>query len=317
MCGVFDSAFFKHTLPAMPRLHALRVRLQGREEHGLGWNVIEAMLSAPQIREFRIRLFMFSPRNVPAPDTLLDHLARLTTFEYARFNSQPTRDEEAQRESLSAAVRIIHRCVEHMRLPSDLAPITTLMSVPWPQLRVLTLDGTYPMGLRAPMIDILSGMPSLRKLSLLFALPRDVPPQSLWPTGYSLNFPLPELEELAVSYPDPDDYLFPRLPRTLRKLSLRCCPHHCIHEWRPYPFARWHSPILRASDMLRILSSVRLPLLRHLQLEYVADDRDSSLLENLGAFFPNLSSIEVHRFREAGDPDVSMVGPSRSQCTMA
>ena len=130
MCGVFVSAFLKHTLLAMPRLRAVHIRLQGIEEHGLGWDVIESIMSTPQLREFTINTFLFSPREVLARDTPLDHLTRLTTFEYARFTKQSLLFVEAQRESLSTVISKLHRSVERLRLPGNFAPMSTLMSLP-------------------------------------------------------------------------------------------------------------------------------------------------------------------------------------------
>ncbi|TBU40286.1 hypothetical protein BD309DRAFT_356250 [Dichomitus squalens] len=307
MCGILDGAFLKDALQQMPRLRSVHVGFHWGEDHGLGWNVVDAILSASQIREFTISSYMFCPREAPARrDIPLNPSARLTTFNYARYASRSQLHADVQRAALGVVVGSLRFYLERLRLPSDLSPISTLRSLSWTRLRELRLDGTYPPNIDAPLLDIISGMPRLRSLALLFALPRDMEKQPLWPPRCTLHFPLPELEELVVSYPDPEDYLYSHLPPSLRRLSLRCCPHHCVHAWEPEYCSRWHSPIPCASDLLRILSSIKTPLLQHLQLEYVADHADAALLGNISASFPRLSSLEIHRFRQADNSDVSI-----------
>ncbi|PIL28123.1 hypothetical protein GSI_09774 [Ganoderma sinense ZZ0214-1] len=167
------------------------------------------------------------------------------------------------------------------------APINALsVEPPWPRMRELVLQGQLPEGLRSPFITLLSGMPKLRVLRLMFALPHGILPKPIWPRGVdnSLPFPWPELEELVLSFPTPDDQLYGALPACLRRLSLRCCPHHCMHEW--------------------VLSQCSLPHLDHLQCEYRADNAEVSLLEHLYPAFPQLLTLELHRFRPAGVDDI-------------
>ncbi|EJF56092.1 hypothetical protein DICSQDRAFT_72220, partial [Dichomitus squalens LYAD-421 SS1] len=314
MCGVLDGAFLKDALREMPRLRSVHVGFIWREDHGLGWSVIDAILSVSQIREFTIRSYLFCPREAPARRVVpLNPSAHLTTFNYARYASRSQLHADVQRAALGVVIGSLRSSLEHLRLPSDLSPISTFRSLSWTRLRELRLDGTYPSNIDAPLLDIISGMPRLRSLALLFALPRDMEKRPLWPPRCTLHFPFPELEELVVSYPDPEDYLYSHLPPSLRRLSFRCCPHHCLHVWEPACCMRWHSPILPASDLLRILSSIKAPVLQHLQLEYVADHADAALLGSIAASFPRLSSLEIHRFRQVDNSNVSIVRTSCPQ----
>ncbi|TBU37639.1 hypothetical protein BD309DRAFT_994977 [Dichomitus squalens] len=309
ICGVISSAFLKDALRAMPRLRSVRVGFLGKEEHGLGWDAIDAILSASQLREFTITTSLFSPREAPGREIPLDHFARLTTFHYARHTSHFGLHGDVQRESLAVVVEILNLSLERLRLPSDLAPIATLASLPWPRLRELKLDGAYPPNLDVPLIYVISRMPNLRKLALLFSLPWDgqSQKQAVWPRECSLDFLFPDLEELAISYPDPEDCLYSHLPPTLRRLSLQCCPHHCIHVWKPGTSRYWRSPIPHASHLWRILSNVKAPLLQHLQLEYITDHADGALLESIATSFPTMSSLEIHRFRDGENAKVHIV----------
>ena len=148
-------------------------------------------------------------------------------------------------------------------------------------------------------------MPKLRVLYLKFALPLDVEPQAVWPPDLDILSPWPELEELVLSFPVPEDRLYPSLPSSLRLLSLQCCPHHCVHEWVDRP--EWHSPVFSVTEMLQVLSRRQLPRLDHLRFEYRSDDADQSLLRHLSAAFPQLPTLEVHRFRPGGLGEVPMV----------
>ncbi|KAM5544831.1 hypothetical protein V8D89_001729 [Ganoderma adspersum] len=185
------------------------------------------------------------------------------------------------------------------------APINALGVEPWPRLRELVLQGQLPEGIRNPFITLLSGMPNLRVLRLMFALPPGVDRLPVWPRGVETPFPWPELEELVLSFPTPDDQIYASLPSCLRRLSLRCCPHHCVRERVDRPV--WRSPILSASEMLRVHSRSPLPHLDHLQLEYRADDADASLLRYLTTAFPGLLTLELHRFRPEGVDEIPVV----------
>ena len=317
MCGVMDGAFLKDALRAMPHLRSVFVGFNWREAHGIGWDAIEAILSAVQLREFTIRSYMFCPRKAPARDLPLNHFALLTAFNYERISSQPPLHAEEQRQSLAIVLGNLHLSLERLRLPSDLAPISTIGSLLWPQLREFKLDGSYPRHLTTPLIQMLSGMPRLRELALLFALPWDMETRPLWPRDYHPHFSFPELEDLAISYPDPEDRLYSHLSPSLRRLSLRCCPHHCVHVWKPEECTQWHSPVQCASNLLHILSRIKSPLLQHLQLEYIADHADSALLRSIVASFPNLSSLEIHRFPENDHSDVASVCTLCSQWSPA
>ncbi|KAI1788691.1 hypothetical protein LXA43DRAFT_894250 [Ganoderma leucocontextum] len=306
LCGVMDGQVLKTVLLAMPCLHSILVHFLSNEVHGLRWETLTSILTIPQLENFGLQLFNFSPRPRLATNVGTLSFAPLKLFQYI----QPTfhwipHHFPPERDALADVLGQLHNSLELLHLPSMSAPINMLSVDPWPRLRELVLQGQLPENICSPFITLLSGMPRLRVLSLMFALPRDVDPQPVWPRGLDTSFPWPELESLVLSFPTPDDQLYASLPPCLRRLSLRCCPHHCVHEWVDRP--EWRSPVLSASEMLRVLSRCRLPHLERLQFEYRADDADRSLLRHLTTVFPQLLTLEIHRFRPVGVDEIPMV----------
>ena len=291
---------------AMPRLRSVLVCFSCNAVHGLSWETLLSILSVPHLENFNIQLFNFSPRQRPTTDNGPLSLAPLKSFRYVQpaYRWWP-HYFPPERDALADVLGQLHDSLEVLHLPSMSAPINALGVEPWPRLRELVLQGQLPEGIYSPFITLLSDMPHLRVLRLMFALPPDVDRLPVWPQGVVASFPWPELEELVLSFPTPDDQIYAFLPQSLRRLSLRCCPHHCMREQVDRPV--WHSPILSASEMLQVLSRSPLPHLNHLQLEYLADDVDASLLRYLTAAFPGLLTLEVHRFRPEGVDDVPVV----------
>ena len=256
LCGAMDGQVLKTVLPAMPRLRSIFVSFLCNEVHGLSWDTLSSILSVPQLENFNIQLFNFSPRPRPVADVDSDvpSLAPLKSFRYVQpvYRWQP-HYFPPERDALADVLARLHDSLEILHLPSMSAPINTLAANPWPRLRELVLQGRLPedLDLRTPFILLLSQMPKLRILHLKFALHRDVEPQAVWPKDLDTPFPWPELEDLAVSFPTPEDRLYSALPLSLRRLSLPCCPHHCVHNWVESPSRHglaWHSPILSASE---------------------------------------------------------------------
>ena len=299
LCGIMSAPFLRDVLRAMPLLQSVSLEILAREKHGIAWESLAAILSTPQLRTFTLGTFLFSPREAP-PETWTDTLAPITTFRYDQAFRSFLRTYPVQEDNLAFVLARLHRSLESLILPSEIAPLTFLAQTQWPQLRELSLNGVfYPCpGHATPLISVFSGMPRLRVLTLTLALHEDVDRKRLmfWPAGYESSLPWQNLEALTISFPDPDDQIFAHLPPSLRRLSLRCTPHHCLHLWATNPHFFLQSPILRASDILGILGKLSTPLLDDLQAEYLADDADSDLLSCIVERFPNLRSLEIHRF---------------------
>ena len=322
LCGAICASFLRDALRAMPRLRSVHLEAYAQEKHGIAWDSIAAILSTPQLRRFGLMTFLLCPREAPS-ETQADALAPITTFRYdQRVLRSFLRTYPAQRDTLAFLLPRLHRSLESLHLPSEIAPMAALSATQWPRLRELSLSGEfrpdaeYP----TPLVSLFSGMPGLRILNLAFALPRGVTRKQLvlWPEGYrhsdASQLPWPDLESLTLSFPDPEDRIFSRLPPSLRRLSLRCTPRHCLHLWEGDKYDYYSSPILYSSEMLEILTKISAPLLDYLQLEYIADDADDDLLRCISGKFPNVRSLEIQRFLASRDSEepVSVVSSASS-----
>ncbi|PIL28339.1 hypothetical protein GSI_09490 [Ganoderma sinense ZZ0214-1] len=291
LCGIMSAAFLEDTLQAMPLLRSVSLQIRAREVHGIGWDSLAAILSTPQLRSFTVGTFLFSPREAPPETWAGDTLAPITTFRYEqRVFRSVLRAYPVQQDSLAFVLTRLHRSLESLLLPIEVAPMAVVAHTQWPQLRELSLNGEFHPSAEhtAPFISLFSGMPKLRVLNLTLALPKGVDRKQLllWPGGYESGLPWPDLEALTISFPDPEDQIFAHLPPSLRRLSLRCTPHHCL--------------------MLEILRRSSTPLLDSLQLEYRADDADDDLLCCITERFPHVRVLEIHRFQASRDDPVPM-----------
>ncbi|KAM5544062.1 hypothetical protein V8D89_002248, partial [Ganoderma adspersum] len=302
LCGSISASFLRDALRAMPRLHSVHLEAYAQELHGIGWDSVAAILSTPQLRSFNLMTFLLSPREAPS-ETPTDTLAPITTFRY----DQPVlrsflRTYPAQQDTLAFVLPRLRHSLESLLLPSEITPVAVLSQTQWPRLRELSLRGEFHSSAEypTPLASLFSGMSGLRILNLAFALPRDVNRKQLmlWPKGYEsrLELPWPDLESLTLSFPDPEDRIFAHLPPSLRRLSLRCTPRHCLRLWSEDKYLHYDSPILYSSEMLEILTKISNPLLDSLQLEYLADDADDDLLRCIADRFPNVRSLEIQRF---------------------
>ncbi|KAH9831524.1 uncharacterized protein C8Q71DRAFT_780986 [Rhodofomes roseus] len=313
LCGIMVPAFLATTLRAMPRLRSVCLAFFCREIHGMGWDTLAAILSTPQLRHFTLAVALFSPRQNPTPmDVKL--LAPITTFRYLQTALRAElRDYPSQETALGLVVGALRDTLECLQLPSEVTPFGTLAGNLWPRLTQLHLLGEVnpTTDLHAPLVTLLAGMPSLRVLRLDFALPNGVDRKvlQLWPENYEAQLPWPQLDDLTVSFPSPGDQIYSYLPQSLQRLSLRCTPHHFFRLRNPYRFPFTHSPILRASEMLEILTKIAAPRLQYLQLEYCADAAEDDLMLCVSQRFLRLTFLEIHRYspRDGGCDTVSSI----------
>ena len=162
LCGVMDGQVLNTAMLAMPRLRSFMVSFSCHAVHGLSWETLTSILSVPQLENFNIQLFNFSPRPRPAPDLDARSLAPLKSFRYIQpaFRWWP-HYFAPERDALADVLGQLHDSLEILHLPSMSAPINALAVEPWPRLRELVLQGQLPEGLRSPFITLLSGMPAI------------------------------------------------------------------------------------------------------------------------------------------------------------
>ncbi|KAI1797422.1 hypothetical protein LXA43DRAFT_877615 [Ganoderma leucocontextum] len=305
--AVFCPSFLRDALQAMPRLRSVSVSSRF-DNHGLSWETLDVFLSLPHLREFIVDSFIFCPRDFSSADGCTTSLAPLASLRYRKKESRdPPRTYIPEQAAVTFVSKMLHPTLESLELPVESTPLDALSLCPWPRLIELRLSGEYPVGLSQPLISILSSMSNLRVLALHFSLRLKTNRQQVWPSRHTTAFPWPELVDFSVSFPDPDDQIYDNLPNSLRRLSLRCCPHHCLQRWQPYEHRYWSSPILSASELSHILRRCNKPLLDALRIDYVEGGTDPGVLRQLPTLFPALTTLEVNRFREPDGSDVSIV----------
>ncbi|RPD69969.1 hypothetical protein L226DRAFT_595911, partial [Lentinus tigrinus ALCF2SS1-7] len=303
LCGLLDAEVLRRSLPAMPRLKSISVRLECREVHGIRDDVAAALLSVPQVCDVHIYLYLFCPRQ-PFPRDALQDMPPLTSFRYEKNPFHyPPRVHPSEAETIGLIVSQLHATLEVLNLPIEATPLDVMSRLDWPHLRHLTLYGDRPTRTSVPIIAVLSRMPMLRILILQLTILPNMDRQCVWPPTWHMADPLPELEELTVTHPHPEDLLFSNLPRTIRRLSLSCAPRYSLQTWHPDDYSRWMSPLPSASELLGIMSKSSLPHLAFLDIEYGPDTNEARLLEYISDAYPHLRSIELHRI------EVPLIGP--------
>ncbi|KAH9937886.1 uncharacterized protein BXZ73DRAFT_44638, partial [Epithele typhae] len=356
VCGVLQGGPLVDVLISMPRLSALVLRSLGSRAHGPPWAFIHEILSLPHLRHLDIDQLRYCPKPDSSSLTLstAHTVSTIRSFVYRQdlFRTQPALASESR--ALEATLRAAHTTLECIALPTEPAPIHTFAALPWPRLRELRLTGPAWTEPSTPLVFLLASMPHLRILVLNLAPPAlphtaqnrapwgIVDPSNnpvhaggsddgrvtpVWPrtlTPPPATFPWRDLEHLTLSAPDPDDSVFAHLPPTLRALSLRPFPHHCVALWRAGDVALarrlgadrlealTRSPLLTARDLTRIVTACPGPMraMRELRVEYLADAGEAAALRAVVARFPRLRALEVHRYRPRdGEASLDLVRP--------
>ncbi len=214
---------------------------------------------------------------------------------------------------LSNLVLAMNRTLTRLSLPMESAPILKMARVSWPNLQELTIDGVY---LTSEQVDslpvLLAALPCLQKLSVRISrgstsnggrppiLGQHTTPRSV----------LSGMRSLTVAYPNPDDDIFVVDTSHLRHLSICDWPRH----YNTLAYQRLYSPpycypILSSSECLTILRRMDLPELLSLELVYLADHAgaDDELLQYVAETFPELSHLELHRYRADRKEEVDYV----------
>ncbi|KAI1792099.1 hypothetical protein LXA43DRAFT_360583 [Ganoderma leucocontextum] len=298
-------------LCCMPKLQT--ITLSHTTGEGVPWEAINAIVQIPQLRSLRI-LGLLDDRHILPPETeqsLRLSINSLAAIDYTSSGYRRASATEIKLFSVLLRQVTTQRSLEALSIPSECAPLDCLSTTEFPRLRELSFIGRRQVIMshadgqqHIPYISILTNMPRLRKLSLTLAQPIDLPRQEIWPTGVRAEFPCPDLQDLSVSYPHPDDEFYAHLPSTLQRLALRCWPRHYLHlldhDIADMTKLGWYSPILSSSETLRILRRCPSHSVRRLEVEFEEDDSGSDLFRCVPNVFPQLQYLIVHRYRRAG-----------------
>lgn len=213
--------------------------------------------------------------------------------------------------SLLTLVPGMGETARRLALMMETAPISSMAGVPWPNLRDFSIEGRYLNQAQAESLPLLlSSLPELERLSIRICRRATIGRAPV--LGRSIFPPtvLSGLRFLTVAYPDPDDEIFAIDTTNLLHLSLRDCPRHynafARHlSWTKY----WAYPILSSVECLSILKRMNAPHLSSLELVYRVDsaDLDDELLQYVVEAYPELSHLEVHRYRADRTEEVNHV----------
>ncbi|TBU27511.1 hypothetical protein BD311DRAFT_778868 [Dichomitus squalens] len=282
------------TLSQMPKLHTLR--LSASQVNGIPWEAMQAILAIPQLRALHITgtldRRLLHPLEIERRASLPP--ASPTSLECApRPYSDYPGSSLAQRRLLGALLQqpSIQHALATLAIPDECLPSDVFCSAQFPRLRDVSLRGRRGVWallageLHNPHVTALAGIPNLIALELNFAAQETPGRQPIWPASSPCaTLPWQRLRHLSVSYPDPEDEVYSHLPTTLRSLALRCWPRHYLHtlphDAEAMNWMGWSSPVLSASEMLRILRRCPSDRTDALEIEYVADDdNDEELLQ--------------------------------------
>lgn len=307
-------------LSCMPNLDT--VVFDGLYHGTSSWGVRRAVLSVPQIRHVIFCGILWDTRAETLPRKLpLKTVAPLTSLDIWRngYRFPPRVEPQEDLHVLTALLSHIHSSLETLLLPSEFLPLEILRKHDWPRLRKLKLRGERQFNPSMAVLPALSHVRTLRTLTLELAQPEDhgLERQSMEPCdAMGMLCPWRDLETLTISYPHPADEWYSSLSSTLRRLDLRCWPRHYVHilphdQRTIVDILKWHSPIITSSDMLNILRRCRTSdarsSLRQLDLEFREDHMDRALFQFIPLAFPNLTFLQIHRYRQIGHLDVPVV----------
>ncbi|KAI0327496.1 hypothetical protein GY45DRAFT_1308542 [Cubamyces sp. BRFM 1775] len=198
----------------------------------------------------------------------------------------------------------MNETAESLALPMETAPLIRMSQMSWPRIQYLSLKGRYPPEMQATTLPaLLSRMPTLRSLRVQAAQRVTFSRPHIWDSSMApSSSALSELESLTIAYPNPDDDIFSVKTPRLIHLSLRDEPRYYF-PLRTYDYVSYSivSPILSASECLRILQRMETPSLTSLELVYQADTTEDVLLHHIASAYPSLARLELHRYREPDD----------------
>ena len=317
LCDTFNDPWLLDALRQMPRLCTLTIaRHSGIPNHGIRWSAMSSLLALPQLCALNIQTLLICPEDESIADFGSYKSPHIHTISYSLHDDRERpRYYSSERAALELMLGAVTHTLQTLVLPAEPTPFHNIAVAYWPQMRELRLRGELSDRLSLPLISTLSGMPRLRILSLDLAANHTIDHRHLiWPAGVLVSYPWPELTELTVSFPHPDDELYSHLPPTLRKLSLCCWPHiyertRPWYQWDVHPSDElgWQQTLPTSSETLKILSRCRTPFLSRLAIEYQADASDSDMLSCLTSSFPRLQFLELYRYRDPIDDIIPVV----------
>ncbi|EIM84779.1 uncharacterized protein STEHIDRAFT_169678 [Stereum hirsutum FP-91666 SS1] len=258
----------------MPQLTALEVVRFVNLMNGLPSYFVEAMLLAPQLTAIHVSGHCRWPRtywqSLEESPVIPSHMKEFTWM---------------------------------LKVPLESMRYQELLTSSWPCLSELSLIGQSPPAHSTANVDfapLFFNIPSLQIFTILV-------PQCAYLSRITLLLPsatnsypaLDSLRSLKISFPDPKDIIFDRLPESLHHLSLTDWPRHYLHvdEGAIVRSLHWTSPILTSSELHDILRRCRCSALESLEVVYKEDNSDGDVLLHMAHVFPALRTLKIFRYR--------------------
>ncbi|EJD32980.1 hypothetical protein AURDEDRAFT_117950 [Auricularia subglabra TFB-10046 SS5] len=200
---------------------------------------------------------------------------------------------EAHLACLHSVLASLRPRLESLTLSGYSVRLSSLAAAPWPSLRVFSLTRGDAI-LDVPWSTFIDQMPSLTSFTV--ALDRGETPMVIFPDAATAHAtPLSNLRHFTISFPHPDDPIFPNLPLDLHELALRDTPRYYTtrRHWRERV---GFEPILSCPDVLRIFTALTATNLSALELVYLEGPEEFQMLALLAQSCPNLILLELHRY---------------------
>lgn len=315
--------WFEELLSSLPALSALTFN------HPICWAIMKICLARPRIvsLSFSPRAAFYYQKPFLDQDVATYYSSNIQRFCYntplwreaMMSNTRAQRglgtiDERYSREASSMSALVPRMCgsMRELVVPLETAPLLSMTEVSWPELRSLSLHGRYRNPSQVDALPpFLRSLSQMTKLSLLVCR-KDAIGRAPILGRHSPASILSGLRSLTLTYPDPEDGIFSVDATSLFHLCLRDYPRYYHHLGQGAKYGKWGSPILSSAECLSILKRMNMPLLRTLELVYLADTAgsDDELIEYVVDSYPHLSHLELHRYRSNREEEVEHVSRS-------
>ncbi|TFY56686.1 hypothetical protein EVG20_g8834 [Dentipellis fragilis] len=309
----FDAGHLRQILPHLVALRKVHFRFF---TWGVYWYILDFLLAAPNIRALEIEEPSDLERSdLSFPDEVSPATLPFTEFVYTIHAPRPPSwsnfkppETIARRCYMSPLVLSLHQTLEVLHLPSAMAPLQEMAVVHWPRLRELKLYSENYEG-EDPTIfaRLFSGMPQLRNLDLHFFHKGPSRQTLIMPSDATFTTSFDHLDSIHIPYPDPNDNIYDCLPPTLRRMQLVDRPRYYRFntKWMESIEGYTRPLLITATELLCVIKRLGpLAILEHLEFAYQADSQDFMLPTQIAEFFPNLRSLELHRYRSEGETDI-------------
>ncbi|KAH9859094.1 hypothetical protein C2E23DRAFT_801384 [Lenzites betulinus] len=293
----------------MPRLSGISI--QRTKHRGVPREALDAIFSLPRLREFEITESLHHWDVVKYPSAKLSFPIPPLVV-YRQLHIKMYRDHPRARAGDGRLLLYLsehqqfQQSLEILAASTEIMPFAAFAPAQWPKLREITLQGEAPPQ-SLPLARVFGGVPELRQLHLELACTTWFGRTMLAYPGWKGPMPWPQLQHLVVSWPHQEDPLYSHLPRSLRRLVLRCWPRRYLWILMPdrgeLADLGWYHDILTAADMIQLLSRCNVPELEELEVEYEEDEHDTDLLQLIASAFPNLVTLTIFRYRRRSSSD--------------